>query len=53
MSTGLFGTKRNEAFFAKRLLDLSLASVDALFLVLPILSLVLAVRLTSPGPALC
>jgi O-antigen biosynthesis protein WbqP len=36
----------------KRLFDLSLASVAALFLILPIFSLVLAVRLTSPGPVL-
>lgn len=36
----------------KRLFDLSLASVAALFLILPIFCLVLAVRLTSSGPVL-
>lgn len=36
----------------KRLVDLALAFVAALILVLPILILALAVRLTSPGPAL-
>lgn len=36
----------------KRLFDLSLALVAALFLALPFLALALMVRLTSPGPAL-
>jgi O-antigen biosynthesis protein WbqP len=36
----------------KRLFDLSLAGVAALILSLPILVIALAVRLTSPGPAL-
>lgn len=36
----------------KRLFDLTLALVAALFLALPLLSVALAVRLTSPGPAL-
>jgi len=36
----------------KRLFDLALALVAAVFLVLPIAALALAVRLTSPGPAL-
>lgn len=36
----------------KRLFDLALALVAALFLVLPIVVVAMAVRLTSPGPAL-
>ena len=36
----------------KRLFDLALAFVAALFLVLPIAAVAVAVRLTSPGPAL-
>jgi O-antigen biosynthesis protein WbqP len=36
----------------KRLFDLAVALVAAVFLVLPILIVALAVRLTSPGPAL-
>ncbi|MCG9081502.1 sugar transferase [Laribacter hongkongensis] len=36
----------------KRLFDLVLALVAAVFLVLPITALVVAVRVTSPGPAL-
>jgi O-antigen biosynthesis protein WbqP len=36
----------------KRLFDLALALVAALFLVLPIAAVAVAVRLTSPGPAL-
>lgn len=36
----------------KRLFDLALALATALFLVLPIAAVALAVRLTSPGPAL-
>ena len=36
----------------KRLFDILLATVFALFLVLPILVIALLVRLTSPGPAL-
>jgi O-antigen biosynthesis protein WbqP len=36
----------------KRLFDLALALVAAVFLVLPIAAVALAVRLTSPGPAL-
>lgn len=36
----------------KRLFDLVMASVVAVFLVLPLLSMALIVRLTSPGPAL-
>ncbi len=36
----------------KRLFDLALALVASLFLVLPIAAVALAVRLTSPGPAL-
>lgn len=36
----------------KRLFDLTLALVAAVFLALPILIVALAVRLTSPGPAL-
>src|SRR5512134_3195747 len=36
----------------KRLFDLSVALVAAVFLALPILIVVLAVRMTSPGPAL-
>ena len=36
----------------KRLFDLSVALVASMFLALPILFLALAVRLTSPGPAL-
>lgn len=36
----------------KRLFDLTMALVAAVFLVLPILAVALAVRLTSPGPAL-
>jgi len=36
----------------KRLFDLALALVVAVFLVLPIAAIALAVRLTSPGPAL-
>lgn len=36
----------------KRLFDLAVASVAALFLVLPIVMTALAVRLTSPGPVL-
>jgi O-antigen biosynthesis protein WbqP len=36
----------------KRLFDLALALVGAVFLVLPIAAVALAVRLTSPGPAL-
>lgn len=36
----------------KRLFDLTLALVATVFLVLPLLSVALAVRLTSPGPAL-
>jgi O-antigen biosynthesis protein WbqP len=36
----------------KRLFDLALALVATLFLVLPIAAVVVAVRLTSPGPAL-
>jgi O-antigen biosynthesis protein WbqP len=36
----------------KRLFDLSLACVAALMLALPVLLVALAVRLTSPGPAL-
>jgi O-antigen biosynthesis protein WbqP len=36
----------------KRLFDLTVASVATVFLALPILIVVLAVRLTSPGPAL-
>jgi O-antigen biosynthesis protein WbqP len=35
----------------KRLFDLALALVATLFLVLPIAAVVVAVRLTSPGPA--
>ena len=36
----------------KRIFDLALALVAALFLALPVLMVMLAVRLTSPGPAL-
>lgn len=36
----------------KRLFDLTVALVAAVFLALPILAVTLAVRLTSPGPAL-
>lgn len=36
----------------KRLFDLTLALVATVFLALPLLSVALAVRLTSPGPAL-
>ena len=36
----------------KRLFDLSVALVASVFLALPILIVALAVRLTSPGPAL-
>ena len=36
----------------KRLFDLALALVAAVFLVLPIAAVAVAVRLTSPGPAL-
>ena len=36
----------------KRLFDLVLALVAAVFLVLPIAAVAVAVRLTSPGPAL-
>lgn len=36
----------------KRLFDIALALVAALFLVLPIAAVAVAVRLTSPGPAL-
>lgn len=36
----------------KRLFDLAVALVAAVFLALPIVLVALAVRLTSPGPAL-
>ena len=42
----------NEGSFMKRLFDLVLAVLAAIVLALPVLLVALAVRLTSPGPAL-
>ena len=43
---------RRRKFILKRLFDLLLALVASVFLAVPILLIALAVRLTSPGPAL-